>query len=47
MCKFISYAAYTDPTHIDGLVNSQDDIASGLEQEKDVRAVGKGLNNFD
>jgi hypothetical protein len=47
MCKLISYAEYTDPTHIDGFVNRQDDITSSLEQEKDVRAVGKGLDNFD
>jgi hypothetical protein len=35
MCKLILHTEYTDATHIDGLVNRQDDITSSLEREID------------
>ena len=46
--KLISHSTvYVDPTHIDGLVNRQDDVARSLQRQKNVRAVRKGLDYLD
>ena len=44
MDELISHTAYVDPTHVDGLVNRQDDVTRRLQREKDVRTVRKGLD---